>query len=170
MSVNGFGAAADPVDLPTSGRVQQREHFPTSLTHLANTHIIPVTGKAKLRDLTADDVDDWLESRRKELATSSPKKYHSVLKRSIAHTQRRDKVLRNVAELVTVPQGRTGRPGKTSTLEQATAVLTAARNSSIHAYIVLSLLTGVRTEEARALTWTRVQLESSGDRPPHVMV
>jgi hypothetical protein len=35
---------------------------------------------------------------------------------------------------------------------------------------VLSLLTGVRTEEARALTWDRLHLEPVGDVPPHVEV
>lgn len=35
---------------------------------------------------------------------------------------------------------------------------------------MLSLLTGVRTEEARALTWDRVHLEKGGDLPPHVEV
>jgi integrase len=34
-------------------------------------------------------------------------------------------------------------------LEQATA-------SRLHAYVVVSLLTGIRTEEARALRWSRV--------------
>jgi integrase len=39
------------------------------------------------------------------------------------------------------------------TLEQATALLKAAEKSRQHAYITLCLLTGIRSEEARALTW-----------------
>jgi integrase len=42
-------------------------------------------------------------------------------------------------------------------------VLKAAEKSPLYAYIVLSLLTGVRTEEARALCWDHVEL----DRPRH---
>ena len=38
------------------------------------------------------------------------------------------------------------------TLDQAQAMLTAAVGTPMNAYIVLSLLTGVRTEELRALT------------------
>jgi integrase len=34
----------------------------------------------------------------------------------------------------------------------------------IHAYIVLSLLAGIRTEEARALRWAHVDLDAA--RPP----
>ena len=53
------------------------------------------------------------------------------------------------------------------TLDQAKALLDAAEKSSLHAYIVLSLLTGIRPEEARALRWDHVDLD--GD-PPHVDV
>jgi integrase len=63
---------------------------------------------------------------------------------------------RNVAELVTTPMGRLGRPSKALTLEQATAVLNSAKASQLNAYVVLSLMTGVRTEEARALRWDHV--------------
>lgn len=46
----------------------------------------------------------------------------------------------------------------------------ASKKTRVHAYFVLSLLTGVRTEEARALTWDRLNLEPVGDVPPHVEV
>jgi integrase len=42
-----------------------------------------------------------------------------------------------------------------------------ARSSAHHAYIVLSLLTGARTEELRAFTWSYVDLDSD---PPFIMV
>lgn len=77
---------------------------------------------------------------------------------------------RNVADLVTAPKGTEGRPSKALTMEQADAVLTAASESRLHAYIVVSLLTGIRTEEARALTWDRVNLQKAGEMPPHIEV
>ena len=44
----------------------------------------------------------------------------------------------------------------------------------MHAYIVLSLLTGIRTEEARALRWVHVELDGDPAArppvPPHVAV
>lgn len=44
----------------------------------------------------------------------------------------------------------------------------------MHAYVVVSLLTGARTEELRALTWDHVDLEGAPDAtppvPPHVAV
>lgn len=56
---------------------------------------------------------------------------------------------------------------KSLTLDQAQAMLTAAEGTPMNAYIVLSLLTGVRTEELRALTWDHLDLEAD---PPTIMV
>ena len=81
---------------------------------------------------------------------------NAILKRSLRQAQARDRVLRNVAELVTTPKGRPGRPSKAMALEQATAMLEQAKASRLHAYVVVSLLTGIRTEEARALRWSHV--------------
>ena len=86
----------------------------------------------------------------------------------------RDKVKRNVVELCSVPRGQIGRPSKSLTLAQAESVLTTSRRSRLHAYIVLALLTGARTEELRALTWDHVDLVGKPDAnpsiPPHVAV
>ncbi|WP_329464470.1 site-specific integrase [Streptomyces sp. NBC_01431] len=137
---------------------------------MANKHLIPFIGKAKLKDLSADDVDDWLDDRAEFLATRSLRDLLAILRRSVAHAQRRDKAARNVALLVTAPEGRPGRPSKAMNLEQARAVLTAARPSRLYAYLVLSFLGGVRTEEARPLTWDHVFLETKDAIPPHVAV
>lgn len=57
---------------------------------------------------------------------------------------------------------------------QAVALLEAAEKSSLRAYLIVSLLTGTRTEELRALTWSHVDLDGDPDaKPPvvpHVMV
>jgi integrase len=111
---------------------------------------------AKLKRLTADSVDDWLDGLTGKLSTASLQKVHRVLKRSIRHAQARDKAGRNVAELVMTPKGRDGRPSKALTLGQAMRVLDEASTTPLHAYVALSLLTGVRTEEARALRWSHV--------------
>jgi integrase len=53
-------------------------------------------------------------------------------------------------------------------LRQAADLLTAAkRHPTRHAYIVVSLLTGARTEELGALTWSHVDLEGE---PPSVQL
>ena len=52
-------------------------------------------------------------------------------------------------------------------MTQAQQVLTMTQGHRMHAYIVVSLMTGARTEEVRALRWDRVHLDAS---PPHFEV
>ena len=111
---------------------------------------------------------------------------HLALKRAIRHAEANDLVSRNVAALADTPKGQDGRPSKSLTLDQALAVITAARTLPVmelrpglkdvrrpaelmHAYITLSLLTGIRTEEARALRWAHVDLDGDpAARPYHL--
>jgi integrase len=124
---------------------------------LAESNLISFIGAFKLKELTADNVDDWLEDRRDHLTTRTLQAIHSILRRAIRRAQARDKVVRNVAALVDTPEGRKGgRLSKAMNQDQATTVLEHATNDQLHAYVVLSLMTGVRTEEARALLWSHV--------------
>ncbi|MFD0801614.1 site-specific integrase [Streptomonospora algeriensis] len=79
-----------------------------------------------------------------------------------------------MAELVEAPEGRQGRPSKALTLDQAHALLEAAREYALYPYIVVSLTTGIRTEEARALRWEQVDVEgnphTAPPRPPSLAV
>jgi integrase len=79
-----------------------------------------------------------------------------LLELAIWHAESNDLVGRSVAALVKPPQGPSGRPSKSFTLDQAKALLAAAEHTRLHAYVVLSLLVGIRTEEARALRWNHV--------------
>ncbi|OLF11865.1 site-specific integrase [Actinophytocola xanthii] len=150
----------------------------TNYRCLADTNIVPYIGKRKLRELSADDVDKWLADRAKTLSTRSLRLILSILRRSITFAQARDKVKRNVAMLCECPTGQEGRPSKSLTYDQADSVLTAAEadDSTIGDYTVVSLLGGVRTEEARPLTWPHVHLPDDGERTgddvelPHVDV
>jgi integrase len=136
-------------------------------TCLAERHIIESIGAKSLRQLSAEDVDKWLSAESKNVSTRTLRLVHAILARSIRHAQARDKVKRNVALLCDVPTGRPGRPSKSLTLEQATAVIRAATGSPLYAYIVLSLLIGARTEELRALRWHHVDLSGKpGSTPP----
>ena len=85
-------------------------------------------------------------------------KGHNCLTRAVPHAEGQDLVRRNVSALVDTPRGLEGRPSQSLTLEQASALLEVAEASRLHAFIVLCLLTGVRSEEARALTWEHVAL------------
>ncbi|PNE41600.1 tyrosine-type recombinase/integrase [Streptomyces noursei] len=139
-------------------------------TSMATHHVIADLGKVRLVDLTADGVDCWLDEKSMSLAKSSMEMILSILRRSITHAQRRDLVLRNVAELVELPEGQSGRPSKSLRLEQAKSVLTARQGTWVHLYVAVSLLVGIRTEEVRPLTWDRVHLDPPSGTAPHIEV
>ncbi|RPF23433.1 site-specific integrase [Myceligenerans xiligouense] len=133
-------------------------------------HIKPALGRRRVKDLRPDDVDRWLLGLAATLATSTLKQVRSVLKRSIDRAVKQGLAERNVVDLCPPPRGRAGRRSKSLTLEQASDVLEKTKQHHMHAYIVLSMLVGVRPEEARALRWDRVHLDPPGDVPPHVEV
>ena len=153
--------------------------------------ILTVIGTRKLRDLTAADVRQALAAMAAGYSTAAVSMGHLALKRAIRHAEANDLVSRNVATLADTPKGQQGRPSKSLTLDQAIALIDAARTLPVlelhpglkdvrrpaalmHAYIVLSLLVGVRTEEARALRWQHVDLNGDSAAappvPPHVAV
>ncbi len=124
-------------------------------------------GTVKLTALTAGTVQKALASIGAGRSTRTVQMAHNVLVRAIRHAERDDLAGRNVAALVKPPKGQLGgRPSKSLTLEQAVALMAAARGTRLEAYIVLSLLSGLRTEEARALRWDHVVAWVSGQWVP----
>src|SRR5689334_13882941 len=123
--------------------------------------VVAVIGRIPLRDLTVQDVRTALATMVVTHSTPTLQKAHNCLTRALRHAEGRDLVRRNVSALVDTPHGREGRPSQALTVEQAAALLEVAEDSRLHAYIVLCLLTGVRSEEARALTWDHVDLNAS---------
>jgi hypothetical protein len=96
------------------------------------------------------------------------------LARAIRYAEARDLVGRNVATLVDNPKDQIGRPIRSFTLDQSLALLDAAKESRLNACVVLSLATGIRTEEARELHWDHVDLDGDPSAarpvPPSVAV
>ncbi len=135
-------------------------------THLCMVHIVPALGARKLRDLSAADVDRWLAEKAKALSTRTLQELHQCLNRAVNRAMARDLVKRNVVGLCSVPKGQPGRPSKSLTVEQAKRLLDSARTNRLYAYIVVSLLTGARTEELRALTWAHVDLDGKPEADP----
>ena len=115
-------------------------------------------GTVVLRKLTARDVQNALTALASRMSTRTVQISRNVLVRAIRLAERDGLAARNVAALVKLPKGQPGRPSKSLTLEQATALIDAAKDTRLEAYIILSLLTGLRTEEARALRWDHVMM------------
>jgi integrase len=136
-------------------------------------HVINGLGNRRLRDLTAKEVQEFLE--KLPLSTRSRKLVHKVLRDSIQHAMIAGMAGRNVAAVVnSTPRGGAGRPSKALSVAQAEAIIKAAKGTRLEAYLALSLMTGIRTEEARALTWEHVDLDGDPAAdppvPPHVAV
>jgi hypothetical protein len=153
--------------------------------------ILAVIGARKFRDLTAADIRQALAAMAAGYSTAAVSMGHLALKRAIRHAEASNLVSRNVAILADTPKGQQGRPSKSLTLDQALAITAAAATLPVmelrpglkdvrrpaelmHAYITLSLLCGLRTEEARALRWAHVDLDGDPAArppvPPHIAV
>ena len=123
---------------------------------LADHNVIPQIGGIKVKELTADQLDDWLDERAEELSTRLLRLIHQIVERAIRQAQARDKVRRNVASLVDVPGGTGGpavqgddakaRPSRSS--RPSSLAVTGSRPTWC-----CPCWSGVRTEEARAITW-----------------
>ena len=134
---------------------------------LAEGHLLPFLGHRHLAELSAEQVDAWLADRAKVLARDTVSMLLSILRRAIRRAQARDLVRRNVAMLSESPHGQEGRRSKSLTLVEAKSLLRAAEGTPMAAYVVVSLLTGARTEELRALTWSHLDLDGN---PPSMQV
>ena len=87
-----------------------------------------------------------------------------ILIQAIRNAMVNDLVVRNVADLAAVPTGKPGRPSKSLNLDQALAVLDAAKDAAkgerLWPYVAVSMLGGICTGAARALRWSEVDLDA----------
>jgi integrase len=133
--------------------------------------VVERLGRAVLHDLTAHDVRQALNLLAKEQSTATVAMAHNALTRAIRHAESRDLIRRNVSALIDTPKGQVGRPSRAMTIEQARRVIEIAGDLAKHrlgACVTLCLQTGIRTEEARALTWEHVDLNGDPDQDPPV--
>ena len=124
------------------------------------SHLAGLIGNVKLAELKVRDVDFALGKLAKRLSTRSVRLARMILIQAIRNAMVNDLVVRNVADLAAVPTGKPGRPSRSLDLDQALAVLDAAEGERLWPYVAVSMLGGIRTEEARALRWSEVDLEA----------
>jgi hypothetical protein len=155
------------VDDWLEGELPGRSDRTRSVDREALTPLMGQIGAKPLRELTAGDVRGGLEALSGRLSSRYLQIAKASLARAIRFAEAHDLVGRNVATLVDPPKGTGGRPSRSLSLEQSLALLDAARQSRLNAYVVLSLTVGIRTEEARELRWDRVDLDGDpGAREP----
>lgn len=127
---------------------------------ISGKNIIAAIGNMLIADLRPVDVQDALDELADHLSTTSIKMNRNVAVWSLHRAQFNQYVSQNVAELTEAPRGTPGRPSRALTLEQSVQLLMTARTHQLWSYVALSLLGGVRTEEARALRWSEVDFSS----------
>lgn len=144
-------------------QLEKRGRAPSTLEAyrgLAANHLVPQLGHCRVASLNADHVEAWLHDRSECLTSSSLGIVHGLLRRSLRRAERHDKVGRNVAALVDTPKGLAGRRSRSMSVETASMLLVEVVHGEhrLGAYVALGLLTGLRTEELRALRWSDVDL------------
>jgi integrase len=124
--------------------------------------LLAIIGRKLLRDLTATDVRRGLVAIAEDRSTRSVAIAHNVVTRAIQRAAAHDLVGRNVAALAERPQGQAaGRPSKAMTKDVALQLFTVClEDSGIGSYVILSMMTGCRPEEMRALRWDHVDLSN----------
>ena len=135
--------------------------------------VLAIIGSIPLHALRTHDVRRALSELAASRSSATVALAQNLLVRAIRHAEAGDHVRRNVAALVKPPLGQAGRPSHAMTAEQAAALLRVAKEDDyLGAYVVVSLTTGIRTEEARALRWDHVDLDGDphAGRPPHMAV
>ena len=96
----------------------------------------------------------------KPVARSSLVKMRSVLGKALDHGVRRQIVSRNVARVVELPAGaRRAEPGRSLTVEQASALLASTADHRLHALFRIMLMLGLRPGEATGLTWADIDFD-----------
>jgi integrase len=142
---------------------------------LVLTPLMKLIGQRMLKELTATELRTAFRKIGTTRSTRTLQVAHNALERAIRHAEASDLVARNVASLIRPPEGKApGRPSKALTAAEAEAVLRAADDSWLGAYFHLSMLTGIRTEEARAVRDDHLDLDGNPNSdppvPPHVAV
>jgi len=94
-------------------------------------HLTGLIGNVKLADLKVRDVQFALGTLAERLSTRSVRLARMILIQAIRNAMVNDLAVRNVAELTPVPAGKPGRPSRSLNLEQALAVLDAAKGAAM---------------------------------------
>ncbi|MDH4143990.1 MAG: site-specific integrase [Acidimicrobiia bacterium] len=129
---------------------------------LVRNHLVRSLGHHKLRDLRPEHVDRMLRHKIdvEGLGHDWVVRLRAKLIEILRQAERRGRVSRNVAALSVMPRQSTVQVRRRSlTVEQARALLDAARGHRLEAMFVVGLMLGLRPGELRGLTWADVDFE-----------
>lgn len=154
-----------------SGVVAHRVDSPNTEANyraVVRRHLVPGLGSVRVGRLTPEHVDRFLAAKADAgLSHSYVYRMRAVLADALRHAERRGIVMRNAAALSVMPKCQPTTPRRSLTLEEARALLAAAREERLEALVVCGLALGLRPGELTGLLWSDLDLDG---RPPVLSV
>jgi integrase len=123
-------------------------------------YVIPHVGREALAKLQPQDVVGMLRALERDGLSPRTRRYtRAVLRRALAQAERWGMIARNPAALVDTPRLNGTKLDDALTVEEAHALLEAARGDRLEALVTVALAVGLRKGEALALRWRDVDLD-----------
>jgi integrase len=123
-------------------------------------HVLPAIGRIRLAALAADDLDRlYAKCLAAGLSARSVHHIHATLHAALALAVRRDKVVRNVADLVDPPRSAPREMTTFSESEYRTFLSAARADPNEGAFLAVAATTGMRKSEVLGLRWKDVDLD-----------
>jgi len=125
---------------------------------IIDNHIAPALGRIPLHKLSAAQIDAMLNALRPRLSDTTRHHICAVLAVALAYAERKNLVARNVAKLaepITLPTYK----AVYLNIEEANALLDAAKGHRLEAIFQLAVYLGMRQGELLGLLWRNVDLE-----------
>lgn len=146
--------------LENTVKVSVRGRTFESYCQIVRGHLTPGLGKARLTNITPQDVQKYLTQKHKGGLSARSVQYHrAILRGALNQALKWGLVARNVAALADPPRVRQ-REVQPLTLDQARVFLEAARGDRLEALYTTALSLGLRQGECLGLHWQDVDFDA----------
>ncbi|MEA4921384.1 MAG: site-specific integrase [Clostridiaceae bacterium] len=129
----------------------------------ARIHIKPYFNKlgVSLKSITPLQIQSYYNQKSKMLSANSLKKHHVVIHGALQEALRKNMILFDPSERVTLPKQKEKFIGKAYTAQQANTLLSTVKGTTIEPAVILGLFYGLRRSEVLGLRWCDVDFEKN---------
>ncbi len=131
--------------------------------HMMELHVKPELGKIKLKDLTADRIQNHYRDKTKAGYSSKTVKHiHTIIHDALKHAVRMGELFRNVSDHAILPKQETIKPMRVLTKEEQQKFMDTCKAQPHDGGLafILDLATGLRLGELLAVTWDDIDIEA----------